>query len=187
MLDERIKARPHFTPLVKRIAENFKIDAVSADKGYSGRDNFDVVDQAGGTAFIAFKENSTGGAGGLFEQMFHYYQFRREEFLQHYHKRSNVESTLARRWHVDVKLSHCPFAANEQRYALELIDDNPCGENARFPIVQVPAFPHPPTLDRSVLCSADPVRRPGRQGRHAILVTAEDGRLYCLRGKQNSN
>jgi len=27
--------------------------------------------------------------------MFHYYQFRREEFLAHYHKRSNVESTFS--------------------------------------------------------------------------------------------
>ena len=27
--------------------------------------------------------------------MFHYYQFRRDEFLMHYHKRSNVESTFS--------------------------------------------------------------------------------------------
>lgn len=86
---------PHFTPLVKQTATNFKIDAVSADKGYLGRENFDAVDQVGGTAFISFKENSTGGAGGLFEQMFHYYKFRQQEFLQHYHKRSNVESTFS--------------------------------------------------------------------------------------------
>ncbi len=26
--------------------------------------------------------------------MFHYFQFNREEFLQHYHQRSNVESTF---------------------------------------------------------------------------------------------
>lgn len=84
-----------FTPLVQETAENFVIDAVSGDKGYSGRENFDLVDQLGGTAFIAFKENATGGAGGMFEQMFHYYQFRKEEFLAHYHKRSNVESTFS--------------------------------------------------------------------------------------------
>ena len=84
-----------FEPLVKGTAENFPIDAVSADKGYSGRDNFDLVDQLGGTAFIAFKDNATGGVGGMFEQMFHYYKFRQEEFLGHYHKRSNVESTFS--------------------------------------------------------------------------------------------
>ena len=27
--------------------------------------------------------------------MFHYFQFKRTEFLQHYHKRSNVESTFS--------------------------------------------------------------------------------------------
>jgi transposase len=29
--------------------------------------------------------------------MFHYFQFKRTEFLQHYHKRSNVESTFSMR------------------------------------------------------------------------------------------
>jgi len=27
--------------------------------------------------------------------MFHYFMYNREEFLQHYHKRSNVESTFS--------------------------------------------------------------------------------------------
>lgn len=27
--------------------------------------------------------------------MYHYFQFKRTEFLQHYHKRSNVESTFS--------------------------------------------------------------------------------------------
>jgi transposase len=34
-------------------------------------------------------------AGGLREKMFHYFSFRRDEFLTHYHKRSNVESTFS--------------------------------------------------------------------------------------------
>src|SRR5581483_2255933 len=46
-------------------------------------------------AFIPPKSQTTGRAGGLFERMYHYYQFRREEFLRHYHKRSNVESTFS--------------------------------------------------------------------------------------------
>jgi transposase len=32
--------------------------------------------------------------GGLFEKMFHYFQFNREDFLAHYHQRSNIESTV---------------------------------------------------------------------------------------------
>src|SRR5205807_1943552 len=31
--------------------------------------------------------------GGLYEKMFHYYNLNRPDFLKHYHKRSNVEST----------------------------------------------------------------------------------------------
>ena len=27
--------------------------------------------------------------------MFHYYQFRRDDFLKHYHQRSNAESTFS--------------------------------------------------------------------------------------------
>jgi hypothetical protein len=38
---------------------------------------------------------TTGGAGGLFERMYHFYSFHREQFLAHYHKRSNVESTFS--------------------------------------------------------------------------------------------
>jgi transposase len=37
----------------------------------------------------------SGKAGGLWEKMFHYFAFNRQEFLQHYHKRSNVESTFS--------------------------------------------------------------------------------------------
>jgi transposase len=33
--------------------------------------------------------------GGLFEKMFHYFQFQRNECLAHYHKRSNVEPTFS--------------------------------------------------------------------------------------------
>jgi transposase len=86
---------PLFRPLVDATAKNFTIGEVSADKGYSSRENFDVADSHGGTAFITFKSQSTGGAGGLYAKMFHYFNYRQEEFLAHYHKRSNVESTFS--------------------------------------------------------------------------------------------
>jgi transposase len=86
---------PQFGPLLKTTAENFKIEEVSADKGYLAVENVEAVAACGGQAFIAPKVNTTGGVGGLFEKMFHYYQFRREEFLAHYHQRSNVESVFS--------------------------------------------------------------------------------------------
>lgn len=34
-------------------------------------------------------------AAGLWQRMYHLYQFHRAEFMQHYHKRSNVESVFS--------------------------------------------------------------------------------------------
>jgi transposase len=86
---------PVLPELVNTTAETFKVAEVSADKGYLSADNIETIFAAGGTPFIAFKQNSTGGKGGLFEKMFHYYQFNRDEYMDHYHKRSNVESTFS--------------------------------------------------------------------------------------------
>jgi transposase len=86
---------PILPELVKATAQRFTINEVSADKGYLSAENVEVIEAVGGTPFIAPKANTTGAAGGLFEKMVHYYQFRRDEFLQHYHKRSNVESTIS--------------------------------------------------------------------------------------------
>jgi hypothetical protein len=45
--------------------------------------------------FIAFKSTTQALREGVFRDMFHYYSLRREEFLRHYHKRSNVETTFS--------------------------------------------------------------------------------------------
>jgi transposase len=85
---------PLLPPLVNATAENFTIREVSGDTAYSSLKNYEAVDALGGTAFIDFKVNASGAAGGLFQKMFHYFAFRQEEFMSHYHKRSNVESTF---------------------------------------------------------------------------------------------
>lgn len=86
---------PQFKPLVNKTAENFDVKEVSGDKAYASNENFEAVADVGGTAFIQFKVNATGAVGGLFEKMFHYFQFKADEYLAHYHKRSNVESTFS--------------------------------------------------------------------------------------------
>jgi transposase len=86
---------PQFKPLMEKTAENFRVREASADKAYLSVENVEAIAAMGGQAFIAPKVSTTGGAGGLFEKMFHYYQFRREEFLSHYHKRSHVESSFS--------------------------------------------------------------------------------------------
>ena len=81
--------------LVDKTAENFAIKEVSADSAYAAEKNFEAVAKHGGTAFIAFKSGTTGGVGGLFAKMFHFYSYNRDEYLEHYHRRSNVESTFS--------------------------------------------------------------------------------------------
>ena len=85
-----------FKELIESTAKNFKIEEVSADKAYSSRENYEIVNELGGTAFIPFKKNATGKAKGslLWKKMYHYFEFNKEEFLQHYHLRSNVESSF---------------------------------------------------------------------------------------------
>lgn len=95
VLDKDSGDSTQFKPLVAKTSENFTIDEVSADKAYTSRENFEMVAGLGATAFMPFKSNATGGVGGLFEKMFHFFQFQREEYLSHYHKRSNVESTFS--------------------------------------------------------------------------------------------
>jgi transposase len=95
ILDQDTHDSPQFVPLVQETARNFTIGEVSADKAYTSLENFEAVAACGGTGFLAFKSNATGKVGGLFEKMFHYFQFRKEEFMHHYHKRSNVESTFS--------------------------------------------------------------------------------------------
>lgn len=86
---------PMLPPLVEETAKSFTIDEVSADKAYSSTDCHDAIAKAGGTPYIAFKTSATGAVGGLFQKMFHFYQYNRAEFLAHYHKRSNSESTFS--------------------------------------------------------------------------------------------
>jgi transposase len=86
---------PFFPSLVETTAQNFQIAEVSADKGYDSVKCVDAVNATGGTPYIALKASATGGVGGAYRQMFHYFQFKRDEFLQHYHKRSNAESTFS--------------------------------------------------------------------------------------------
>jgi transposase len=55
-----------------------------------------VVGKFGGEAFIPFDKEATGRARGsaLWSKMYHYFMFSREEFLEHYHKRSNFETVF---------------------------------------------------------------------------------------------
>jgi hypothetical protein len=95
ILDKGSGDSPQFVPLVKETREHFEIGEVSADKAYASLENFEEVAGMGAVPYIAFKENTTGAVGGWFEKAFHFFQFHQEEYLTHYHQRSNVESTFS--------------------------------------------------------------------------------------------
>jgi transposase len=88
---------PYLPPLVNTTARNFAVKEVSADKAYLSKKNVECVVKVGGTPYVPFKENSTGNDAGnvLWERLWHFYSFNRDDFFAHYHKRSNVESTFS--------------------------------------------------------------------------------------------
>ena len=87
---------PELPELVKQTAENFDMVEVSGDKAYSSRNNMNVVKEAGAIPFIPFKKHATDKADGSYtwKKMYHYFMLNNEEFMQHYHKRSNAETTV---------------------------------------------------------------------------------------------
>lgn len=88
---------PQFGPLIRKTSQGFTINEVSADLAYSSRLNLQTIENVGGKAYIPFKKSATGRAGGsaIWKKMFHYFQLNRDEFMEHYHKRSNIEATNA--------------------------------------------------------------------------------------------
>lgn len=83
-----------FSKLVQNTASNFEIVEVAADKGYSSRNNLELVNLLGGTPYIPFRSNASGRSLGspVWKKMYGEFINKQEQFLDHYHKRSNIES-----------------------------------------------------------------------------------------------
>lgn len=98
---ENVNDSPLFIPLVNHTASlGFNMEEVSADKAYNSINNYNAVQEIGGQAYIPFKSNATGKSdhtkgnrARLWRKMFRYFTYNRDEFLGHYHLRSNIEST----------------------------------------------------------------------------------------------
>lgn len=86
-----------FEKLVNRTAKNFQIEEISADKAYLSRDNLELSEEIGAMPYIPFKSNSIGRAKGssVWSKMYKRFHEHQEDFLKHYHKRSNIESTFS--------------------------------------------------------------------------------------------
>jgi transposase/transcriptional antiterminator Rof (Rho-off) len=92
---------PQFKALVETTRNNFVMNEVSADKAYLSADNLKTVVENHAMPYIPFKANSVSydkrnkrNHSPLWKQMFHYFSYNTERFMNHYHKRSNVETTF---------------------------------------------------------------------------------------------
>ena len=92
---------PQLPELLKRTLKRFGVEEVSGDKAYSSKANIRAIVEAGATPYIPFRAYSKGRRqrkgrqDSLWEKAYHFYSYNRDEFDAHYHKRSNVEATVA--------------------------------------------------------------------------------------------
>lgn len=95
--DGTVADSPELVPLVKKTAKNFDMKEVSADKAYLSRKNLREIASVGAIPYIPFKSNSVENPKGtrLWKQMWLYFYEHQEEFMKHYHLRSNSESTFS--------------------------------------------------------------------------------------------
>jgi transposase len=83
--------------LVKRTAENFIMEEVSADKAYSSRKNLQIIFDHGAIPYIPFRKNARAKAKGcaIWNAMFNYFKYGPDDYYNHYHLRSNIETTFS--------------------------------------------------------------------------------------------
>jgi transposase len=76
---------------------HFDMKEVSGDMAYSSHRNLELVSKCGAVPYIAFRKNTTGRARGCYVwmRMYRYFQENKEEFMQHYHRRSNAETVFS--------------------------------------------------------------------------------------------
>ncbi len=87
---------PLLPELLATTAQRFKVKEVSADKAYLSAKNLEAIESVGAVPFIPFKINSAGATSKSphWRKMWAHFSLKSEDFLSHYHRRSNVESTM---------------------------------------------------------------------------------------------
>lgn len=84
----------NFIELLDGTTGYFDVEQVSADKGYLSSKNYSAASSMGVEPFIMFKKNSQAGGSKAWQDAFKSLIARPDEWLNNYHKRSNVESTF---------------------------------------------------------------------------------------------
>jgi transposase len=86
---------PELPALVATTGRTFAMTEVSADKAYLSHANLTAIEAAGAVPYVPFKSNSKGDGSPAWRRMWGLFLYRQDEFLAHYHKRSNVETTFS--------------------------------------------------------------------------------------------
>ena len=90
----------HESPIFKELLigiNRFKVKEISADAGYLSRKNCELIQQIGAVPYIMPRKNVTAyskGSGTAWQNMIRTWKKHQMLFAQHYHRRSNVESTF---------------------------------------------------------------------------------------------
>ena len=89
---------PFFKRLVEVTAKYFLIKEVLADKAYSSLENLLLVRKLKAMPYIPYRVNAKPvhkTRDPLWTRLYHFYTLNEEWFKEHYHKRSNVETTFS--------------------------------------------------------------------------------------------
>jgi transposase len=114
--DSTANDAPELPALVESTAQRFDMAEVSADKAYLTHKNLAAVEAVGAVPYVPFKSNSKGAGPAAWRRMWGLFMYKRDEFLTHYHARSNVESTFSavkRKFGASVRSKNPTAQANE--------------------------------------------------------------------------
>ena len=84
-----------FPHLLDRASRYFELKEVSADKAYLSDKNLRYVEKLDATPYIPFKKNTTGRGSATWRRLYRYFMLNEDEWNEHYHRRSNVETTFS--------------------------------------------------------------------------------------------
>ena len=86
----------YFAALVEETARHFRMAEITADKAYLSHRNTAIAESVDAVPFIPFKSNTVPTAEDTaWGRMYHYFMLNRQDFLDHYHRRSNAETVFS--------------------------------------------------------------------------------------------
>jgi len=172
--DHRYSDPVEFGPLVEKAAEDFDMKEISADKAYSSHANLAITEKVGAVPFIPFKSTAKAVSKShkspstpAWTRLYHFFSLHREEFLEHYHRRSNVETTFSmiKRCVSDTLRSKTPVAQRNEALLLVLVHNVRCLIHEAFELGITP------TLDKFI-CPTIPAASQGTIGAAQQLPVA---------------